>query len=240
MTAGDWARAARATAWEVASRGRLPIVSGGTGLYLRAMTEGLAPLPPRCPALRSRLATTARSRPPGYLYRLLRRLAPAAAGSIHPNDQPKLIRAIEIALLAGASDASGGSMPAATLDPLQGFRVLRVGLDPPRALLYKRLDQRFLAMFAQGLVQETLALQVRYGEDAAALGALGYREAAATLAGSMSEREAIAAVQQGHRNYAKRQMTWFRREPGVHWLPGFGDQPAMAAEAEALLAEALD
>ncbi len=229
MTAGDWARRARRVASEIAARHRLPIVAGGTGLYLRAFTEGLAPLPPRCPAVRSRLLSAARPRPGGYLPRMLRRLDSAAARRIHANDEPKLIRALEIALLGPAPTA-----PAR--DPLRGFRLLRIGLNPDRRALYDRLDRRAAAMFANGLTEETRKLQQTYGAGAQALNALGYREAAAVLAGSLSEREAIAAAQQGHRNYAKRQMTWFRREPAVVWLAGFGDAPEIREAALLLVA----
>ncbi len=234
MTAGDWARAARQAAGAVAARGRLPIVSGGSGLYLRAFTEGLAPLPPRCPALRERLGRAARGRPPGYLHRLLRRLDGEAAARIHPGDEPKLIRALEVALLLPAPPGRGGR------DPLRGFRLLRLGLDPPRAVLYERLNRRAAEMFRRGLVEEVRGLQAAYGADAQALGALGYKEAAAVLAGTLGERDAIGKVQQGHRNYAKRQMTWFRREPAVEWLAGFGDAPEIAGEAARLVATALD
>ncbi len=233
MTAGDWARAARATARAVARRGHLPIVSGGTGLYLRALTEGLAPLPPRCPAVRERLAASAHGRAPGYLHRLLTRLDQAAAARIHPNDEPKLIRAIEIALLAPGLISSAGR------DPLTGFRLLRIGLDPPRADLYARLDRRAAAMFQNGLLAETRHLQQVHGATAQALNALGYREAAAVLAGSMTLPDAVAATQQGHRNYAKRQLTWFRRQPDVVWLPDFGDSPASLETATQLIAQAL-
>jgi tRNA dimethylallyltransferase len=234
MSAGEWARAARQLARDIADRGHLPIVSGGTGLYLRALTEGLAPLPARCPQLRSRLMNTAQQRPAGYLNRLLRRLNPAAAAAIHPNDTPKLIRALEIALLAG---------PAAAVmarDPLQGFRLLRLGLQPPRAALYDRLNRRAAAMFADGLIEETQALRQQFGAQAPALASLGYREASAVLDGKLAREEAVQLVQQGHRNYAKRQLTWFRREPDVLWFESFGDNPAMQAEAAARVAEQLE
>ncbi len=233
MTAGDWARAARETARETAARGRLPIVTGGTGLYLRAFTEGLAPLPSRCPTVRSRLLVAARSRPAGYLHRMLRRLDREAAERIHANDEPKLIRAIEVALLGQAPVSGVGR------DPLRGFRLLRIGLQPDRAEVYMRLNRRAAAMFAEGLLEETRSLQQTYGAQAQALGALGYKEAAAVLAGSITEKEAIAAAQQGHRNYAKRQLTWFRREPDVHWLQGFGDEPETRDAALRLLSNAL-
>ncbi len=219
MTAGDWARAALPVARDVTQRGNLPIVCGGTGLYLRALTEGLAPLPARCPILRTRLTAAAADRPAGHLHRMLRRLDGAAAAKIHANDTPKLIRAIEVRLLAGEPISAAGR------NPLKDFQVLRLGLDPPREALYSRLNTRAAAMFQSGLVEETRMLQQRFGVDAPALGSLGYKEAAAVLAGAITEAEAIGAVQQGHRNYAKRQLTWFRREPEVTWLPGFGTAP---------------
>lgn len=232
MTAGDWARRARATVREIAARGRLPIVSGGTGLYLRALTEGMAPLPPRCPAVRDRLQRAAQARPPGYLHRLLRRLDAQAAAAIHPNDQPKLVRALEVALLGPAPISGGGR------DPLGGFRLLRIGLAPDRSALYERLNERAGAMFRQGLLEETRGLRQQWGLAAPALGALGYREAGAVLDGTMTIERAIAAVQAGHRRYSKRQGTWFRREPDVHWLPGFGDDLEIEAAAGELVAAA--
>ncbi len=229
MTAGDWARRARTAAREIAARGRLPIVSGGTGLYLRALTDGLAPLPPRCPAVRARLATSAQTRPPGYLHRMLRRLDARAAAAIHQNDQPKLIRALEVALLGPAPVSHGGR------DPLTGFRLLRIGLAPERQALYERLNARAEAMFREGLLEETRALRQSWGAHAPALRSLGYREAGAVLDGTMTLQNAVAAVQQGHRNYSKRQGTWFRREPDVHWLPGFGDDPEIEVTAAGLV-----
>ena len=109
-------------------------------------------------------------------------------------------------------------------DPLTGFRLLRIGLNPPRAALYDRLNRRCAEMFAAGLVQETRALLACYG-PVKALDSLGYRQAMSVLLKGLSEKAAIAEAQQGHRNYAKRQMTWFRREPDVHWMEGFGDAP---------------
>ena len=107
-------------------------------------------------------------------------------------------------------------------DPLVGFRLLRIGLNPPRKTLYERLNRRCAGMFAAGLVEETRGLRARYG-PVKALDSLGYRQALAVLDGTMTEDAAIAAAQQGHRNYAKRQLTWFRREPRVHWIEAFGD-----------------
>lgn len=240
-TAGDYSRLARQALAEIAARGRLPVVSGGTGLYLRALLEGLFAGPARSEEMRERLRRSAARHGAGWLHRLLRRLDRAAAERIHRNDEPKLIRAIEVCLAARQPLTAAWT---AGRDPLQGFRVLRLGLDPPRAALYARIDARAAAMFARGLVEETRGLLREFatGAEAApgapvpkAFDALGYRQARAVLAGAMTEAEAIAATQQGHRNYAKRQLTWFRREPEVRWLHGFGDEPAVAAEAAELV-----
>jgi tRNA dimethylallyltransferase len=119
---------------------------------------------------------------------------------------------------------------------LTGYRVLRLGLDPLRAQLYQRINARADAMFAQGLIDETRELLARYGR-VPALDSLGYRQAAQHLAGELTLEQAVAAASQGHRNYAKRQLTWFRREPEVCWLQGFGDDPSLRAEAERLITQ---
>jgi tRNA dimethylallyltransferase len=118
---------------------------------------------------------------------------------------------------------------------LTGYRILRLGLNPPREQLYERINQRAAAMFDRGLIEETSRLMERYGRECRALGSLGYAQAAAVMAGEMTREEAVAAAQQGHRNYAKRQLTWFRREPEMHWLAGVGSDDAVVAEAERLV-----
>jgi tRNA dimethylallyltransferase len=212
----------------------LPIVTGGTGLYLRALTEGLFAAPQRQHELRARLeGSLDRSRQKGaenWLHRLLRRLDPASAERIHANDTPKLIRAIELCLTARKPLSQMLADQEKARDPLIGFRLLRIGLNPPRQALphreglYDRLNRRAAAMFSAGLVEETRALHDRYG-PVKALDSLGYRQALTVLNGKESLPHAVAAAQQGHRNYAKRQLTWFRREPEVHWIEGFGDEP---------------
>jgi tRNA dimethylallyltransferase len=229
FTAGAYCRAARAAMREIAGRERLPIVTGGTGLYLRALTDGLFAGPERQTRLRARLERSRRRFGEGWLRRLLRRLDPASAERIHANDAAKLIRAIEVCL--------AGRKPLSQVlgrDPLTGFRLLRIGLNPPRQQLYERLNRRAEAMFAAGLVEETRGLLERYG-PVKALDSLGYRQALAVLAGILSEEAAIEATQQGHRNYAKRQLTWFRREPEVHWLEGFGDEAGAVLAAKELV-----
>jgi tRNA dimethylallyltransferase len=233
FTAGDYARAARASVAEIGRRGRLPIVVGGTGLYLRALLDGLFAGPPRSEALRARLRAAAQARGSAYLHRMLRRLDATAAAKIHPNDEPKLVRALEVCFSA--------RRPLTELwqegrDPLRGFRVLRLGLAPPRDALYARINGRARAMFDAGLIEETRSLRERYGDAAWALGSLGYAQALRHLRGELTLEQAITAAQQTHRNYAKRQMTWFRREPEVHWIAGFGDEASVQREAADVVA----
>ncbi|MGA3371149.1 MAG: tRNA (adenosine(37)-N6)-dimethylallyltransferase MiaA [Terracidiphilus sp.] len=224
FTAGEYSRQARAALREIASRCRLPIVTGGTGLYLRALSEGLFAGPERQHELRARLESSRTTHGEAWLHRLLRRLDPASAAHIHANDAPKLIRAIEVCLAARKPLSQMLGDQEKARNPLTGFRLLRIGLNPPRPELYKRLDRRCAAIFKAGLIEETRGLLDRYG-PVKALDSLGYRQAMAVLAGRLSEEAAISAARQGHRNYAKRQLTWFRREPEVHWIAGFGDAP---------------
>jgi tRNA dimethylallyltransferase len=229
FTAGEYSRQARAALKEIAGRGRLPIVTGGTGLYLRALTEGLFEGPERQKELRARLELSRARFGEGWLHRLLGRLDPVSARRIHANDAAKLIRAIEVCL--------AGRRPLSEVlgrDPLTGFRLLRIGLNPPRMELYERLNLRAAAMFAAGLTEETRGLLARYG-PVKALDSLGYRQALGVLAGTLSFEAGVEAAQQGHRNYAKRQLTWFRREPEVHWMEGFGDEAEISRAAAELV-----
>lgn len=232
VTAGEYVRQARQVLREISARHKLPIVVGGTGLYLRALLEGLFPGPRRSEELRERLRSRARSKGSHYLHRLLVRLDKPAAEKIHAHDTPKLIRAIEICL---SSRQQMTTMWKQGREPLRGFCILRVGLDPDRKDLYLRINQRAEQMFAAGLVEETARLREKYGDRAWALGSLGYRQAGQLLRGELGREAAVAEAQQGHRNYAKRQMTWFRREQEVHWLLGFGDDPSIQAQAAALI-----
>ena len=232
FTAGDYARAARAVLAEIRERGRLPIVVGGAGLYLRALLDGLFAGPPRSEELRARLRTRAAERGSGHLHRILQHLDPAAAGNIHPHDEPKLVRAIEVCL---AAQERMSELWKQGRDPLRGFRVLRLGLEPERDALYARINARAHAMFDAGLVEETRVLRERYGDAAWALGSLGYAQARQCLRGEVDLKLAIWAAQQAHRNYAKRQLTWFRRERDLHWLRGFGDDASVQRAAIALV-----
>jgi tRNA dimethylallyltransferase len=232
FTAGHYSRMARAALAEITARNRLPIVTGGTGLYLRALTEGLFAGPARQQDLRDRLKRSRERHGGAWLHRILTRLDSATAARIHANDAPKLIRAIEVCLAARKPMSQ-----VLARDPLTGYRLLRIGLNPPRPQLYARLNQRCAAMFAAGLIDETRALVARYGA-VKALDSLGYRQAQCVLQGECSIEEAIEKAQQGHRNYSKRQLTWFRREPGVHWIEAFGDDAEAQRAAAALVQHA--
>jgi tRNA dimethylallyltransferase len=230
MTAGEYARQARRVLSEIKTRQHLPIVVGGTGLYLRSLLEGLFPGPERSEELRERLRECAANRGLAHLHKILARLDPATAEKIHANDAPKLIRAIEVCL---ASRQKMSELWEKGRDPLQGFRILRLGLDPDRSALYERINSRASQMFEQGLIEETKGLIDKYGQSARSLSSLGYKQAAQFLRGELTREQAVQLAQQGHRNYAKRQMTWFRREPDVVWLKGFGDDAAIQRESAA-------
>ncbi len=223
FTAGDFRREALGVLDSLRTRGKLPIFAGGTGLYLRALLLGLFDGPARSEALRERLRTISDRHGREFLHRILTRLDRAAAARIQPRDTQKLIRALEVCILARQSITE---MHAKGREGLEGYRVVKIGLDPPRARLYDRINRRVEAMFAEGLVEETRALL--YHSDPARikpLGALGYRQSGAFLGGKCSREEAVAWTQVDTRHYAKRQLTWFRREHDVVWFEGFGDDP---------------
>ncbi len=241
VSAGEYARQARLILGEIilrenllhesGQRRRLPIVSGGTGLYLRALLDGLFPGPQRSEELRDRLRGRAEKNGPEHLHRILRRLDSSAASRIHANDVPKVIRAIEVCLASrSTSRLTMTELWQQGRESLQGFRILRLGLNPEREVLYARINQRAAKMFEEGLIAETEKLLAKYGAQARPLASLGYKQAVQFLRGELDRESALAAAQQAHRNYAKRQITWFRREPDVHWLAGLGDDSAIQAE----------
>ena len=225
-SAGEYAREARKVIAEIAGRGRLPIVVGGTGFYLRALLEGLPVLPGRDERLRASLQERERRRA-GSLHRLLTRLEPSAAGRIHANDVQKTMRALEVRLLTQQA-----LPPLAEARALEGYTVVKVGLDPDRAALQQRLEARTRAMFAHGLLEEVQGLLA-----AGATGnekpfeALGYKQALLHLRGAITLEQAVESTIVETRQYAKRQRTWFGRDPEIRWLRGFGDDPEIIALA---------
>jgi len=228
FTAGDYARLAKAALREIAARGRIPVVTGGTGFYLRALLDGLFPGPSRDETLRTRLQRREEERP-GSLHRILQRLDPTAAARIHPNDKNKTTRALEVRLIEGQALSALFERGRA---PLTGFRAIKLGLDPERKLLNARLNDRTRLIFERGLVDEVrqlLAAGVSRG--AKPFESLGYKQALQVVDGNLTFEEALESTQLETRQYAKRQITWFRKEHGVHWLAGFGDDPRVQAEA---------
>jgi len=227
FTAGEFSSRTRPLLASI-SENALPVVAGGTGFYLRALLDGLFPAPSRDVQLRARLAGREQLRP-GSLHRLLRRFDPEAARVIHINDTPKVMRALEVYLLTRRPITSWF---AEGRDTLTGFRPLKLGLMPPRDALYERLNSRCAQMFATGLMEEVRRiLDMGWPTSAKPFESHGYRQALQILSGELTPEQAVIEAQTNTRRYAKRQMTWFRKEPGVFWLAGFGDDPAIQEAA---------
>jgi len=223
-SAGDYGRAARETIAKIASRARLPVAVGGTGFYLRALLDGLPSLPSRDESLRARLGDREQRRP-GSLHRLLRRLEPSAATRIHPRDIQKLTRALEIRMLTRTTLPSPS-----TASPLEGFRLCQIGLAPDRTLLVEAIAARTRRMFNEGLIEEVRGLLAGgLSGDEKPFESLGYKQVLAYLRGQMTLEQARESTEIETRQYAKRQLTWFRRDPRVQWLEGFGSDATIAA-----------
>jgi tRNA dimethylallyltransferase len=228
-TAGRYRELAIPVLEELRERKRLPIFTVGTGLYLRVLLEGLADVPLRSEELRERLWASAESHEPGHLHRVLKRMDPISAQRIAPGDQQKLVRAIEVCLLAKRplSEVHRGGR-----NPLRGWRAVKIGLMPEREALYQRIRSRTDAMLAGGWMAEVRGLLASgLSADAKPFDFIGYRELRAVLQGEMKFEEALAAIQQATRRYAKRQLTWFRRDSQIHWFSGFGQDTTIQHQA---------
>jgi tRNA dimethylallyltransferase len=236
FTAGEYRRRAIAVLDDLKRRGKLPVLTAGTGLYLRALLEGLADAPERSEELRSRLREIVQRHGPEYLHRLLARIDPEAAQKIAVRDTQKAIRAIEIHILARQTL---GEIHRSGRDPLQGFRVTKIGLVPNRKALYAHIEARTREMIAAGWVEEVralLAMGIR--ADAKPFQFIGYRELADHLERKTDLEEVMPRIQQATRQFAKRQITWFRREPDVQWLEGFGTDRQVLDRAVEIVANA--
>lgn len=228
MDAARFVDLADAAIADVAARGRLPIVAGGTGLYLRALLHGVVAAPGRDPALRARLEEEAARLGRPALHARLAALDPDAAARIRPNDLVRIVRALEI--------AAGGTRPS-ELYAEHAFREDRyaarlLALDPPRASLHARIDARVAEMFASGLLEEARALAARFGDALPPRLPIGYAEAIGCVRGELDLAEAIRRVQVAHRRYARRQVIWLRRERGVEWIAPPFDEDALARRVE--------
>jgi tRNA dimethylallyltransferase len=228
-TAGGYRERAEVVLADLRLRKCLPIFTVGTGLYLRALLLGLAEVPQRSEALRERLRVSAAEHREGYLHRMLRRLDAKSAAWIDAGDEKKLIRAIEVCVLAKKplSEVHRGGR-----NPLQDWRAVKIGLAPEREALYARVHARTDSMLANGWMEEVKGLAASGSPtDAKPFDFIGYRELRRVLEKEISLEEARATIQQATRRYAKRQMTWFRREEAVHWIEGFGDDPEVQRKA---------
>jgi tRNA dimethylallyltransferase len=239
-TAGDWARQAAATIADVQRRGRVPILVGGTGLYLRALRSPFFHSPQTDEDLRHRLNSLRERRGAEHLHRLLQRLDSQSAAELFPRDWPRVQRAIEVRLQTGAPMSE---QKTDRPTPHESARHLRViVLDPPRQELYARINQRSEKHFAAGLVEEVKAVLAQGAPaNSNALGAHGYRRVVEYLAGKRDLESAIEQTKLDVRHYAKRQLTWFRRESGAEWFAGFGEnKPLQQSVLDALEKQSSD
>jgi tRNA dimethylallyltransferase len=233
FTAGDYRERALTVLEDIRRRGKVPILTAGTGLYLRALLEGLADAPTRSEELRDRLRHKGALRNPAHLHRILTRLDPASAARIAPRDTQKVIRAIEMRLLARKPVAE---IYSGDRHPLTGYQVVKIGLLPPRATLYARINSRVEAMLAVGWIEETRALIARgISTEAKPFQFIGYAQLRAHVEAGISREDATKQIQRATRRFAKRQLTWFRKDSNVRWLAGFGDAPETLASALALI-----
>lgn len=200
---------------QIYHRGRLPCVVGGTGLYIRALLGGLADLPTGDPTLRQNLHTRELDQGKGTLYRELQRLDPEAATTIHPHNLIRTVRALEVCLLTGSRFSAIKARHDFVDSP---YRVVKLAYDYPREVLYRRIDVRTTNMLKAGLVAEVEMLVSRYGHDLKALQTLGYREVLGYLEGRYAVAEMRDQIQMKTRQYAKKQLTWFRKEPDMIWV----------------------
>ncbi len=227
-TAGEWARAAVEAIDAIEARGRVPLLVGGTGFYLRALRRPFFSSPPTDPELRARLNQLRERRGAEHLHRILGRLDRDAAAQLYPRDWPRVQRAIEVYLQTGKSfTVQKDQRP----EPPESARRLRIlALNPPRAELYRRINERAEEHFAAGLVAEVRQLLAQgVPPESNALGAHGYRRVVEFLQGTRDLPAAIEQTRLDVRHYAKRQLSWFRNEPDVQWFEGFGDDQQVQA-----------
>jgi tRNA dimethylallyltransferase len=225
-TAGEWARAAAEKIEEIEARGRMALLVGGTGFYLRALRHPFFLSPKTDENLRRRLTKIREQRGPEYLHRMLRRLDPKSALKLFERDWPRVQRALEVRIQTGKSMSE--QMPARAAPPECAARIRVFALHPPRAELYRRINKRTEAHFAAGLADEVCILMNKgVPADSNALGAHGYRRVVEFLEWKRDYESAIEQTKLDVRHYSKRQLTWFRREPEVEWVEGFGNDPAV-------------
>ncbi len=236
-TAGDWARDAAQKIEEIEARGALAVLVGGTGFYLRALRQPLFLSPPTDERLRQRITRIREQRGALYLYKILRRVDQKAAATLNARDWPRVQRALEVRLQTGQTISEQRAAHAIEAHS-SAARIRIIALSPPRAGLYRRINERTEKHFAAGLVEEVRRL-LQHGVPArsSALGAHGYRRVVEHLCGARDLASAIEQTKLDVRHYAKRQLTWFRREPGVEWFEGFGEDAQLQQRVVARIEE---
>lgn len=228
-TAADWAKDASQKISEIELRGKPVILVGGTGFYLRTLRQPLFDSPRTDEKLRERFRSIHERRGAEHLHEMLRRVDPEAAGNLPPRDFVRVIRALEVYFQTG--ERISAKQPERAAPPEFADRIKLFVLDPPRDLLYDRINIRTEQHFAAGLLDEVKQLQAGNVKDnTSALGAHAYRRVCEYLRGERTLESAIERSKQDVRNYAKRQLTWFRREPDAMWLQGFGEQDAVSSQ----------
>lgn len=233
-TAGEWARAALEKIEEIESRGAIPFIVGGTGFYLRALRRPFFPSPATDKSLRRRLTMLRDRRGMHYLHDMLKRVDPESAQRLSPRDWPRVQRALEVRFQTGLSMSKQLALRGAPHPRTEQIRVF--ALSPPRSKLYERINRRTEEHFEKGLVDEVRALLERgVAPESNALGAHGYRRVVEYLGGKRDLNSAIEQTKLDVRHYAKRQLTWFRREPGVTWIEGFGDDPQVISRIQSII-----
>ena len=232
FSAGDYQRQARDVIRIIGARGKIPFIVGGTGFYLRALIDGLFEGPARSEELRSRMRKVIQRKGPQILHRALRRVDPECAERIAQMDAERIVRAYEVYLVSGKSMTWWQQQPR---DAFRGYRWLKLGINIPREQLYERINQRVDEMFQRGLIGETRELIKKFNRDSQAFKAIGYRQAAASLEGKMTESKAIEETKKQSRHYAKRQLTWFRTDPTIIWLDGKLGPQGLQKQAEDLV-----
>jgi len=236
-TAAQYARDAASAIREIHRRGKLPVLVGGTGFYYRALTRGLFPGPGRDAALRRRLESIAERRGVGFLHRLLRRVDPASAARIQPRDAKRLVRALEVYFLTGRPLTAHF---AATVSAIPDVDVVAIALRIPAEQTSARVVRRVDEQFGRGLLDEVRSLLARgVPENARPFGGLVYRQALEHLHGVRDEAATRALIAQQNRQYARRQLIWFRKEPNLNWFDGPGESEATKAAVNRLLVKEL-
>lgn len=228
FSAGEYQRLGREVLRQIRRRGHIPFLIGGTGLYLRALLEGLFEGPGRSAELRDRMRRIVDRKGPACLYRALEKVDASSAARISPRDTARILRAYEVYLLTGRPISWWQSRPPNGLD---GFRWIKIGIAWPRPILYRRIDERVDCMFNAGFVEEVDRLRRSFPAASHAFKAIGYRQILELLEGRMSLEEARESTKRESRRYAKRQLTWFGRDSGILWLDGNLGRDGLVSEA---------